>query len=204
MTSKVTEVTKDGTIHRHPQHLSTAIVVWTTVVAVLWWTSHSSWDAGRPLVSGDFNLPAQDNTAGVDTRRLISVLSSFDMVQHVNSPTHRCGNTLHLVVTFADRPPTTVIVQPPGAIADHSLVVSQLTHRHRLNGSCVGGGAWTEISYEKHCNPVGCVLQSTRARRWRRPAVRHVQFGTTRHCPSAGAEPRHSTLSRPSDAVVRL
>jgi len=69
------------------------------------------------VVGGDFNLPAQDNT-DVDTCRLSSLLSLFDMVQHVNSPTHRCRNTLDLVVTFAD--------QPPGAIADHSLVVSQL------------------------------------------------------------------------------
>jgi len=77
------------------------------------------------VIGGDFNLPAQDNT-DVDTRHLSSLLSSFDMVQHINSPTHRYGNILDLVVTFADRPPTAVTIQPPGAIADHSLVVSQL------------------------------------------------------------------------------
>jgi len=48
------------------------------------------------------------------------------MVQQGNSPTHQRGNTLDLVMTFADRPPTTVIVQPPGAIIDYSLIISQL------------------------------------------------------------------------------
>jgi len=117
------------------------------------------------VISGDFNLPAQDST-DVDTRRLNSLLSSFDMVQHVNSPTHRLGNTLNLVVTFADHPPTAVTVQPPGAIADHSLIVSQLpvkidspspTERPVRGWRCVD-----RDSYEWHCNPVSCVLQSGR------------------------------------------
>jgi len=52
------------------------------------------------------------------------------MLQHVkgSSPTHRCSNTLDLVVTPADRLPTytVVAVQPTGAIVDHSLVISHL------------------------------------------------------------------------------
>jgi len=59
---------------------------------------------------------------GSDARRFNSLLSSFDMVQHVHSPTHRAGSTLDLVVTFADRVPESVAVQPPGAISDHALV----------------------------------------------------------------------------------
>ena len=49
------------------------------------------------------------------------------MVQHVHSPTYRCGNTLDLVVTFADRAPDTVTVQLPGIISDHALVTCQLS-----------------------------------------------------------------------------
>jgi len=77
------------------------------------------------VVGGDFNIAAQDVT-DADSCRLSSILSSFDMVQHVDRPTHRCGNMLDLVMTPADRPLSAVTVQPPGLIADHSLVISQL------------------------------------------------------------------------------
>ena len=77
------------------------------------------------VIGGDFNVHVQDAN-DPDTRRLSSLLSSFDMVQHVHSPTHRCGNTLDLVMTFADRAPDDVTVQPPGVISDHALVTCQL------------------------------------------------------------------------------
>ena len=64
---------------------------------------------------------------GSDARRFNSLLSSFDMVQHVHSPTHRTGSTLDLVVTFADRVTESVAVQPPGAISDHALVTCSLS-----------------------------------------------------------------------------
>jgi len=64
---------------------------------------------------------------GSDARRFNSLLSSFDMVQHVHSPTHRAGSTLDLVVTFADRVTESVAVQPPGAISDHALVTCRLS-----------------------------------------------------------------------------
>ena len=73
------------------------------------------------VIGGDFNLRVNDETS-TDARQLADLLQSFDMVQHVCDPTHRAGNTLDLVITFADRPPTDVSVDPPGAISDHSLV----------------------------------------------------------------------------------
>src|SRR5208282_4288447 len=48
------------------------------------------------------------------------------MVQHARGPTHRCGNTLDLVVTFADRCPSDVTVDPPNVISDHALVVCHM------------------------------------------------------------------------------
>jgi len=53
------------------------------------------------VVGGDFNVRFQV-AADPDSRRLSDVLSSFDMMQHVCGATHRCGNTLDLVMTFAD------------------------------------------------------------------------------------------------------
>ena len=61
-----------------------------------------------------------------DARQLANLLLSFDMVQHVRGPTHRSGNTLDLVITFADRPPNDVRVDPPGAISDYALVVTSI------------------------------------------------------------------------------
>ena len=77
------------------------------------------------VVGGDFNLRVHDGNS-TDARQLANLLLSFDMVQHVRGPTHRAGNTLDLVITFADRPPNDVRVDPPGAISDHALVVSSI------------------------------------------------------------------------------
>ena len=53
------------------------------------------------VVSGDFNTHVEtpDDT---DARRLQELLTMFDMRQHVNVPTHPRGETLDLVMTFAD------------------------------------------------------------------------------------------------------
>jgi len=65
------------------------------------------------IVGGDFNLRARDEN-NPDARRLANLLSSSNMVQHVDATTHRCGNTLGLVVTFADCPPDSITVQSAG------------------------------------------------------------------------------------------
>jgi len=77
------------------------------------------------VVGGDFNLRVHDENSA-DARQLAGLLLSFDMIQHVRSPTHCAGNTLDLVMTFADRPPNKVSVDPPGAISDHALVISSI------------------------------------------------------------------------------
>ena len=51
------------------------------------------------------------------------------MVQHSRGPTHRCGNTLDLVLTFADRVPDAVNVDPFGVVSDHALVTCHLPLR---------------------------------------------------------------------------
>ena len=78
------------------------------------------------VVGGDINVRYQLAT-DPDSRRLRYVLLSFDMVQHVCGATHRCGNTLYLVMTFADCQLDVVAVNPPGIVSDHSLVVCRLT-----------------------------------------------------------------------------
>ena len=60
----------------------------------------------------------------VGTRRLTELLGSFDLVQHVNGPTQRHGNTLDLVITPSHFVPADV--EPAGMLSDHALIVSRL------------------------------------------------------------------------------
>jgi len=77
------------------------------------------------IIGGDFNVHVQ-NIHDADARRLIDLLLSFDMVQHVRGPTHRCGNTIDLVITAAQCELSNVTVDLPGILSDHSLVVCRL------------------------------------------------------------------------------
>jgi len=74
------------------------------------------------VVGSNFNIHVEDSDDS-DARRLHELLTTFDMCQHVNSPTHRCGGTLDLLMTFSDRPPRQVSVDPAGILSDHSLVI---------------------------------------------------------------------------------
>ena len=77
------------------------------------------------LVGANFNIKTQSSN-DPSARRLADLLTSFDMVQHVQGPTHRSGNTLDVVVTPANCALDSVDVEPFGMLSDHSLIVSRL------------------------------------------------------------------------------
>lgn len=77
------------------------------------------------IVGGDFNIHVQDD-GDVDARHLHELLVSFGMIQHFHAPTHRCGSTLDLVITFGNCQLNGVTVDPPGVLSDYSLVMCQL------------------------------------------------------------------------------
>ena len=52
------------------------------------------------MLVGDFNFHI-DRQTDCDANRFVSILESFDLVQHVAGPTHRDGHTLDLVITRA-------------------------------------------------------------------------------------------------------
>lgn len=52
------------------------------------------------MLVGDFNFHI-DRQTDCDAKRFVSILDSFDLVQHVAGPTHRDGHTLDLVITRA-------------------------------------------------------------------------------------------------------
>jgi len=77
------------------------------------------------VIGGDFNIHIQVIN-NPDTRCLCQLMSSFDVIQHVHEPTHRCGGTSDLVMTFAVCEVNAVSVDPTGIISDHLLVICHL------------------------------------------------------------------------------
>ena len=57
--------------------------------------------SAKHLIVGDFNFHVNIDT-DVDAKKLKSLLEQFDLVQHVNIPTHTAGNTLDLVISKGD------------------------------------------------------------------------------------------------------
>jgi len=53
------------------------------------------------IITGDFNIHL-DNHSDHATSQFLSLLSSFNLTQHVNFPTHNQNHILHLVITSYD------------------------------------------------------------------------------------------------------
>ena len=75
-------------------------------------------------VCGDFNIHVNDQRDR-HAQRLTEILESFDLVQAVDGPTHRDGNTLDLIVTRRDCRPTSCDVQPAGMMSEHGLIIAR-------------------------------------------------------------------------------
>ena len=50
------------------------------------------------ILIGDFNVH-WDCEEDSERMELATLLNDYDLVQHVNGPTHECGHTLDLVIT---------------------------------------------------------------------------------------------------------
>lgn len=76
------------------------------------------------IIGGDFNIHVQ-KADDHDAKRLHDLLNTFNLVQHVQSATHRAQGTLDLVMTFADDLETVAVeVDPSSIISDHGCVTS--------------------------------------------------------------------------------
>ena len=51
-------------------------------------------------LAGDFNIHI-DNAENKTTKEMITVLNTFDLIQHVHGPTHKGGHTLDLIISRA-------------------------------------------------------------------------------------------------------
>ncbi|NJL57478.1 hypothetical protein HC928_21855 [bacterium] len=77
------------------------------------------------VIGGDFNIHMEDPD-DPDTRRLNDLLAGFSMTQHVQGSTHHNQGTLDLILTPEDCKISSVSVDPPDVISDHSLVTCRL------------------------------------------------------------------------------
>ena len=71
------------------------------------------------VIAGDLNIHLERGEDDLHVARLHMILESFDCSQHVaNTPTHRDGGTLDLVITKSEQAIDDMRVLPPNAISD--------------------------------------------------------------------------------------
>ena len=92
---------------------------------------------GRLLILGDFNFHMEDETDR-DAIKFNELLSSLDLVQHVQGPTHDRGHTLDLVITRSSESCVMGFELDNVLPSDHSLIhfVSDLTRPRPHKVTC--------------------------------------------------------------------
>ncbi len=60
--------------------------------------SHYSIRKDEVIICGDFNIHI-NKPDDPNTKKFMDILSQFNLVQHINEPTHKQGNTLDLIIT---------------------------------------------------------------------------------------------------------
>jgi len=78
------------------------------------------------LITGDFNLHV-DNPADNQISQFLSVLSSFNLTQHVDFPTHIKNHTLDLVISSADSSLTPSLSTTHCSPSDHFPILTRLS-----------------------------------------------------------------------------
>jgi hypothetical protein len=72
------------------------------------------------ILAGDVNIHMDEDY--IYANKFKDILDTFNMVQHVNFPTHKQGHTLDIVVTFGDNPIITSIVSNEYDLSHHFLI----------------------------------------------------------------------------------
>ena len=83
-------------------------------------------DPATLLIAGDFNFYV-DNSADETSQDFLALIDSFNLEQHVLSPTHRAGHTLDLLITRADDDLVTSLSTYDADFSDHFVVNCNLT-----------------------------------------------------------------------------
>ena len=78
------------------------------------------------LITGDFNIHC-NNISHPQVAQFQSILSDFNLQQHVNFPTHKDGNTLDLLITPVNSPLTPTVTSLPSTPSDHFALLSVIS-----------------------------------------------------------------------------
>ena len=73
------------------------------------------------VILGDLNCPSNDTTSLIDAR-LLDILITYDLIQHVNQGTHDSGHMLDLIITPDDANIVSGVEIAEG-MSDHKLVM---------------------------------------------------------------------------------
>ena len=77
--------------------------------------------SGNLLIVDDFNFHLDDSN-NTDATKLHNLLESFNLKQHVATPTHSRGHTLDLIITRSEDDPVDGIVVRDPTLSDHFAV----------------------------------------------------------------------------------
>ena len=77
-------------------------------------------------MAGDFNFHV-DVPSDCDAQRFLRLLETFNLIQHINVPTHRSGHTLDLVITRSDENVASKFDVYDPSISDHFVVSCMLS-----------------------------------------------------------------------------
>ena len=100
------------------------------------------------LVVGDFNVHI-DNVDDIQGRRLLTLISDFDLHQSVREPTHVQGHILDLVITRSDCAVKDIHVEPP-SLSDHGLITFSIPFYHkRPIYSIISTRGWKNLDRDK-------------------------------------------------------
>ena len=80
--------------------------------------------SGQLLIIGDFNIHV--NSESRESKQFTSLLHTYNLTQHVTSPTYRRGRVLDLVITRTDAGTISDILVTDPMISDHSAVIITL------------------------------------------------------------------------------
>jgi len=75
------------------------------------------------IIVGDINIHL-DCASSTYCQQFKSLLNDCGMADCVNQPTHQHNHQLDVFITRSDKPPTSIIVDPPNMLSDHSLIVA--------------------------------------------------------------------------------
>ena len=78
------------------------------------------------LISGDFNIHVDDASAAY-SQPFLSLLDSFDLHQHVNTPTHECNHTLDLLISRSNSNLISNLHVVDPVLSDHFAIFANLS-----------------------------------------------------------------------------